>query len=273
MLLDLTPEQRGGLVRGAIVPSPGRKLVVCDFSGIEARVLAWLADDHEQLALFRAGGDPYVRIAAEAIFFCDPSEVTKPMRDIGKVAELALGYGMGWKKFEERAGADVLAAAGTSARAVVDQWRNLRQPVVELWARLESDWITSDGYFADYDDGTKRMRLPSGRELVYREADVHGWKTYVGRRGVERVYGGLLVENLVQTASRCLLARALVEAEDAGLNPVATIHDEVICDVRTSEAEDGLKLLSLIMSEAVAPGWAKGCPISSKGYVAERYRK
>lgn len=270
--LALTPAQRGGLVRGCIAAPPGKRLVVSDFSGIEARVLAWLADDEGALDTFRRGLDPYKRIASEAIFFVPYDQVTKEQRGVGKVAELALGYGMGWRKFEEAAGgADKLAAAGVSAWQVVQQWREARQPVVELWHRLEAEWKSATGYFADYDDGTRRMTLPSGRQLVYRDAS---WEGYIGRGGfLNRVYGGLLTENLVQATARELLAAAMVAAANAGLTIVLTVHDEIVCEEIELDAPAALATLEHCMSSAGAPAWAKGCPITCEGYIAERYRK
>jgi DNA polymerase len=251
--------------------APGKRLVVCDFSGIEARVLAWLAGDDAQVQLFRDGGDPYKRVAAEAIFFCPLDEVTKDQRQIGKVAELALGYQMGWRKFEANVGRDVLEAAGTSAYQIVQNWRELRAPVVDLWYELERQWRLSYGYFEDFEDGTRRMILPSGRPIVYRDATSEG---YIGRGGrLVRGYGGLWTENLVQSVSRELLAAALVKAEDAGLTPVLTVHDEIVCEEDGADAEQALHTLEQIMSEAAAPAWAEGCPIGCEGYIAERYRK
>jgi DNA polymerase len=271
VLLDLSPQQRGGLVRGALVAPPGKKLVVVDFSGIEARVLAWFAGDEPALQLFRDGGDPYKRVAAEAIFFVPIEEVTKDQRQIGKVAELALGYGMGWRKFEQNVGREKLEAAGVSAAGVVQQWRELRRPVVDLWGQLEQDWKLGCGFFEDYEDGTRRMILPSGRPIVYRDASYEG---YIGRGGrLVRVYGGLLVENLVQATSRDLLAAAMVKAEAAGLTIVMHVHDEIVCEEDSDKADVALETLRVIMSEAEAPAWARGCPIGSEGYVAERYRK
>lgn len=269
-LASLSTEERGGLVRGCLTASPGNMLVVCDFAGIEARVLAWLADDESQLKLFRAGADPYKAIAS-VIFSCAIDGVSKDQRGIGKVAELALGYGMGSRKFEATAGRDKLLAAGVSAKKVVDLWRQRRDPVVQFWGELQYAWARQDGPYYPYSDDALRLQLPSGRELVYRDADVD---SYVGRGNQRiRVYGGLLVENMVQAASRDLLAAALVQAEVAGLNPVMHVHDEIVCDVPAAQADAALEQLCAIMSEAEAPEWAAGCPISSEGYVAFRYKK
>lgn len=260
---------RGGLVRGVLCAPPGKRLVVCDFAGIEARVLAWLAGDADAVALFEAGGDPYKRIAS-VIFGCDVAAVTKDQRAVGKVAELALGYGMGARKFEENAGREKLQALGIDARQVVQQWRQLRSPVVDLWAELERQWVVSDGYFHDMSDGTKRLTLPSGRELVYRDATHEG---YIGRGGwLVRVYGGLLAENLVQATARELLAAAMVDV--AACWPIVMhVHDEIVCEAPAALADAALEYVSGVMSSEGAPAWADGCPISSEGYVAERYRK
>lgn len=250
-------------------------LVVCDFAGIEARVLAWLARDEQAIEVFRTydagtGPDPY-RVMAGVIFGITPNDITKDQRQIGKIAELGLGYGMGVTKFEALAGRDKLTEAGVSARKVVAAYRRRRAPVVQYWSALQNSWLHATHPFAEYDDGTLRLQLPSGREIVYRDADR---ESYIGRGNRRtRVYGGLLAENIVQATSRDLLADALVRAEDAGLNPVLHCHDEIVCDVPASEADAALRALEEIMHERTAPAWAEGCPISCEGFVSERYRK
>ena len=271
-LVPLTAKQRGGLLRGALCAAPGMRLVVCDFSGIEARVLAWLAEDHAAIDVFRRKIDPYKRIASEAIFFVPVEEITKQQRAVGKVAELALGYQMGWRKFEANAGKAMLESQGVTAQQVVDQWRNLRQPVVDFWERMRRGWVSeSDMFHRREDDGSLRLTLPSGRELVYRDATREGYRRKEGL--VTRVYGGLLTENLVQAASRCLLAHSMVLAHDAGLRIVTTVHDEIVCEEPERDADEALEVLEYCMSEEAMPDWAEGCPITCEGYTAERYRK
>ena len=261
---------RGGPVRGVLTASPGNMLAVCDFAGIEARVLAWLSGDDAQLQLFRDGADPY-RAIAGVIFGTSPADITRDQRTIGKIAELALGYGMGVRKFEAHAGRDTLRSAGVNAHKVVTLWRARRDAVVRFWAFLRSAWLHQTAPYEPYSDGTLRLRLPSGRWLVYRDAR---YDSYIGRNNSRvRVYGGLLAENYVQAAARDLLAAALVAAEDEGLNPVMHVHDEIVCDVPEHRSNSVLARLLDIMSDAEAPDWAAGCPISSEGYVAFRYRK
>lgn len=303
----LTAAAINTLTRACVTAPPGMALVVCDFSQVEARALAWAAGDFEALkvfALFDSGdkvnGDPY-RAMAGRIYGKAPEDIPKDSteRKIGKVAELACGYGQGaggaahpstgkpygFHGFSAANGADWQALAPLTPKAVVDAWRELHAPICAYWRELERACMSAAGGTdcaagpVEYLNcgGITVCRLPSGRALVYRgmvlSNDERGRPglAYVGRKGRERTYGGKLAENAIQAHCRDLMAVALVKAEAEGLRPVLTIHDEIICEVPEAEATDALALLHTIMCEV--PGWASGMPIAAAGHTCERYHK
>ena len=188
---EATPAEIGLLLRGVIAASPGKTLAVCDFSGVEARALAWAAGDHKALDVFVSGRDPY-KVAAATIFGVPYESVTDAMRRVGKTAELACGYGQGGKKFADtsaKMGAD-LAAVGVDPFAVVASWRKLHAPSVRLWHNVEAafrraiegrDSAEACFEFRRASKGDDvAVFLPSGRPIVYCNARFDG----TTRRGI-----------------------------------------------------------------------------------------
>jgi DNA polymerase len=306
---DLTKHQVSGLLRSVLTASPGRELVVLDYSGIEARGLAWAAGDEDALDVFRhldagTGPDPYC-VMASRLFGRTITKADKDERGLGKIAELMLGYGAGADKFREsceKGGAD-LDTLGLSSEDVVTAYRTEVHPAIaQLWhasakaflaaaqgrrARA-GKWVYEPHPAADGKGGVDVWCvLPSGRPIVYSNVRVKrvqrrakngrsftAWDmTYQGRSPwPDRVYGGLLVENAVQAFCRDLLADALVRFEEAGLDPVGHVHDEGICEVDLGLGAEGLAAMREIMGEG-APRWARGLPIRLDGFHSVRYRK
>jgi len=278
------------LLRACFTASPGNELVVCDFSGVEARALAWCANDTAALEVFASGVSPY-KVMGATIFGCSPDEISKGEErySIGKIAELACGYGMGPPKFEwtaNKAGSD-LGAIGVDAAEVVYAWRDLHAPIVRFWRALEytfRDAVRGEAGSLDCfklvpsNDGRDvAIFLPSGRPIVYSNtrlgSDEQGRPrlAFTGTKGPEHTYGGKLTENAIQALCRDLMADALVRAEDAGLCPVLHVHDEIVCDVPASAAAEAYEYLHAIMTDL--PAWAEGFPIGAAGHTGMRYRK
>lgn len=278
------------LLRATLVAKPGRTFAVCDFTGVEARALAWCAGDHEALNIIASGTDPY-RVAAASIFGVGYDDIPKgdERRQVGKVSELACGYGGGPRalsKMAQNLGVD-LRALGVNAQAVVDAWRDQHAPIVWFWREVEDAFREAlDGNegaadrfsFTPSDDGHDvAMFLPSGRPIVYNGVHTADGKysrpelAFSGRFGEEHTYGGKLVENAIQGLCRDLMADALVRAEAAGLDPVLHVHDEIVAEVPANAGAEGLEYLHAIMTEL--PAWAEGFPIGAAGHVGRRYRK
>jgi DNA polymerase len=276
------------LLRACIHAKPGHTLLVEDFSGVEARALAWAAGDAAGLAVHAEGKrDPY-KVAAQSIFGVRYEDVTKDQRQAGKVAELACGYGGGAgaiARFAATLGVN-LAASGVDEQTIVDGWRNAHKPIVRFWYDCERalanaiegkrgrvscfDFVPSDG-------SAVAVLMPNGRPLVYNNPKVSRGErgrpelSYLGHHSREKLYGGKIVENLIQSMCRELLAEALVQAEDCGLAPVLHVHDEIVCEVPASDADDGAEALHHIMT--TVPEWAEGFPLGAAGHVGRRYRK
>lgn len=266
-----------------------------------ARFAVYDSGDHDN-------GDPYAAMAAK-IFGGKPGDYVKgsageyPGRHIGKQAELGCGYGMGAPKFHRKViddGGDwapIIEAMGVAvepeeaAEMVVAAWRELHYPITCFWKELQAAAVhattrqesASAGPFTFHNvDGLVLCELPSGRSLVYRgmrcdfeESQFGGVRpslSYLGRKGRERTYGGKLTENVIQAMCRDLMAQALITAEEYGLNPSHTIHDEILNDVPEDQAEDAHALMGEIM--CVVPVWAEGMPIAAEGLpLAFRYGK
>jgi len=180
------------LLRATICAAPGKTLAVCDYSGVEARALAWASGDLKALEVIASGKDAY-KIEAANIYGCSYDDVDKAMRGIGKVAVLACGYGMGHAKMYANNSA-ALDAAGIDPKEVVDAWRKLHAPSVRFWRDCEDAFALAIGGHASrvscFDfcpsaDGLDvAIYLPAGRPIVYREARFDADKPRYGKQGI-----------------------------------------------------------------------------------------
>ena len=299
-LIDSMPENFKGMdvqpldaltscLRGMIVASPGNRLICADFSSIEARVLAWMADHGRVVMSFVEGKDIYRTTAAE-MYSTPYSEITDEQRFLGKVATLALGYQGGERAFTKMAQAYGAFIDQELALRIRDYWREANKPIVNLWAEFErsakrSLWTdglekTKVGPFKVH-KSELLFRLPSDRVLVWQnprlEINEKGWEQlrFDGtdprtRKWTTRdTYGGDLVQSVTQAIARDLLAEAVLRLEEAGYPVVMHIHDEIIADV--PKGFGSLKEFIKIMCEL--PTWAKGLPMQADGFETQRYRK
>lgn len=276
------------LLRACVNAKPGHTLIVEDFSGVEARALSWAAGDKAALAVHTGKLDPY-KVAATSIFSCSYDAVTKDQRQAGKVAELACGYGGGAgaiERFAETLGVN-LAAAGVDAQTIVDAWRTAHRPTVNFWYACERALAAAiEGRrgqvscfdFVPADDGSAvAVLMPNGRPLVYNEVRLSRGDrgkpeiSYLGHHMREKLYGGKIVENLIQSMTREFLAGAMVAADDSGLCPVLHVHDELVCEVPSSDEAEAAEVLHDIMT--TVPDWAPGFPLGAAGHTGKKYRK
>lgn len=280
------------LIRTAIIPKPGHKFVVADFSAIEARVLAWLANESWVLDAFCQGKDIYCATASK--MFGVPVEkhgANSELRQKGKVATLACGYGGGVAALKSMGG-DKLGLSDQELQKIVDDWREASPHIVRFWKMLEVAASQCIRQGRPYNVGIKvrfykqkghlLLRLPSGRILVYLNARIgenrfgkesivyDGIAQTTGTLEELETYGGKLAENLTQAVARDCLAEAMLALEDAGYPIVAHIHDEVICDVPDT-AEYSLEEVVEIMTRNVP--WNDGLPLSAAGFESHYYMK
>jgi DNA polymerase bacteriophage-type len=285
------------MLRSMLTAAPGHKLVAADFSAIEARVLAWLAGERDLLNTFASDGDVY-KVMASKIYRKPVESIEKPERQMGKMAILGLGYGMGAVKFVDacKTMADITITREDSKK-VVDLYRGSNVAIVELWRELEAAALK-----ACMEPGTRQvaarglirfmkkegylwMRLPSGRLLCYSDPAVVERETPWGTlQNAVRVYGtnsvtrkwqpydlysGLITENAVQAIARDVLVEAMLRAESRGYPVVLSVHDEVVCEL--PESEGSAHELEEIMREI--PEWAEGLPLNAEGWEGFRFRK
>lgn len=286
-------------VRGVIVAPQGKKLVVADLSNIEGRVLAWLAGEEWKTKAFSEydagrGHDLYVLAYARS-FNLSPEEVLADykagglMRQIGKVQELALGYQGGEGAFNQMAKVYGVNLPSPRVVEIVRAWRGAHRNTVSLWYDTEAAvrramhcpdaFTVARGLIRITKEGKWLLvRLPSGRDLCYLNMRFgeEGALTYDGvdqftrRWGSIETYGGKLVENIVQSVARDVMARGILAAEKAGYSVVIHVHDEIVTEV-DDDARFSPEGLAECMSSGIS--WSLGLPLAAKGFEALRYRK
>jgi len=289
LLFGETPSVLSELVRTAFVPEANHRFIVADFSAIEARVLSWLAGEKWRLDVFASHGRIYE--AAAAMMFHVPVEsITRDseLRQKGKIAELACGYGGGVGALKAM-GALELGVAEHELQGLIDHWRAANPHIVNFWWAVDKAAIQAvkqatktrmRGITFAYQDGLLLVTLPSGRNLAYVKPRLRVNKfggdglTYEGTGAAKKwerleTYGPKIVENIVQAISRDILAEAMLRLDQAGYNIVAHVHDEVICEV--PEGFGSVAEVCRLMSEPIP--WAQGLPLRADGYECAFYRK
>lgn len=274
------------LIRTAFVPKPGHRFIVADFSAIEARVIAWLAGEQWRMDVFNTHGKIY-EASAERMFHLPPGSVKKgdPMRQKGKIAELALGYGGSIGALKSM-GALNEGLTEPELKPLVNSWRAANKAITKFWwdtdaaakttIRTQAPSSLPFGIRFRKQGPLLRLRLPSGRELSYvKPAVIDEQITYEGTMqtsgawGRIESYGPKLVENIVQAVARDCLAVAITRLEKNGFPVVFHVHDEAICEV--PEGVSSAKEVGDIMSEPIE--WAKGLPLKADAYECDYYRK
>ena len=274
MGLGADPHTLKALVRSMFVGP----LTVVDYASIEARVVAWMANEEWALEAFRSGRDIYTETAARM------STASTPLtRFQGKVAVLALGY---------NGGVNSLRAMGAEGdndtlQRMVNVWRRANPRIVKLWETMQ-DAVDSGGRVGPHLKITRRgdtmkMHLPSGRAIHYhgvkweryvviddktgKKILKEGWRYNDPKRGGARIgtYGGRLVENATQAIARDVLAEALVKLEEAGYPVVGHVHDEILVE------GEHLEEVEKIMTQP--PSWGRDLPLDAEGFTCSRYRK
>ena len=286
LLYDNVPDILSQLIRTAFVPKENMKFYVADFSSIEARVIAWLAGESWREELFKKGGDIYCMSASQ--MFGVPvvkHGINGDLRQKGKIAELACGYG-GSVGALTAMGALDMGLKEDELKPLVLSWREANQNIVALWWAVDKaikDAIVMKGITKTHGiefecrSGLLRITLPSGRKLTYVKPKIEINKfggesvTYEGvgvAKKWERIesYGPKFVENIVQAIARDLLVCALSNLSD--FNIVAHVHDEIIIEATKDQK---LEEICSIMSKV--PHWGKGLILNADGYTCDFYMK
>ena len=286
LLYDSVPDVLSELIRTAFVPYEGGKFIVADFSAIEARVIAWMANEKWRLEVFKNGGDIYCASASQ--MFGVPVEkhgINGHLRQKGKIAELALGYG-GSVGALKAMGALEMGIPEEELKPLVDAWRDANPNITELWWDVDRavkeavDCRTTSethGIRFVYESGFLFICLPSGRRLAYVKPRIGENKfggesvTYEGVGGTKKwerleSYGPKFVENIVQALSRDILCYAMKTLRCC--NIVAHVHDEIII-----EAAPDVSLEAICEQMGRTPPWAKGLILRADGYETQFYKK
>ena len=286
LLYEDVPDTLSQLIRTAFVPQDGRKFIVADFSAIEARVIAWLAGEKWRLKVFEDGGDIYCASASQ--MFRVPVEkhgLNGHLRQKGKIAELALGYG-GSVGALKSMGALEMGLAEEELQPLVDMWRSSNPHIIELWWDVDRAvkecikkriFTETHGIRFVYQSGMMFITLPSGRRLAYVRPGIGENRfggesvTYMGVGGTKKwerleTFGGKLVENIVQAVSRDILCYAMRTLSCCSI--VAHVHDEIII-----EADRRMSLAAVCEQMGRTPPWAKGLLLRADGYECDFYQK
>ena len=289
LLFDNVPNVLSELIRTAFIPKPDHRFIVADFSAIEARVIAWLAGEKWRMDVFATHGKIY-EASASQMFKVPIEEITKtsPLRQKGKISELALGYG-GSVGALTAMGALDMGVAEEELKGLVIAWRQANPNITKLWWDIDKGAIkavkdkisvTIGRIKISYESAILFITLPSGRKLSYIKPRIEPNKfgrdavTYEGigaTKKWERIetYGPKLVENIIQAIARDLLAEAMLRVANKGYDVVMHCHDEII--VETPIESGSVEEICDIM--AVTPLWVDGLPLRADGYECEWYQK
>lgn len=286
LLYEDVPDTLSQLIRTAFIPRNGTQFLVADFSAIEARVIAWFADEEWRQKVFAKGGDIYCASASQ--MFKVPVEkhgINGHLRQKGKIAELALGYG-GSVGALKAMGAIEMGLTEDELPALVDAWRQSNPHIVEFWWAVDravmeavkyKHTTTEYGLTFSCRSGMLFITLPSGRNLAYVKPKIGTNKfggsciTYEGvgsTKKWERLdsYGPKFVENIVQATARDILCYAMKTLQHCSI--VMHIHDELVI-----EADPRMSLDAVCEQMGRTPPWAKGLLLRADGYATPFYKK
>ena len=287
-LYDSVEDVLSQLIRTAFIPKEGCEFIVADFSAIEARVLSWLSKEKWRMEVFEKGGDIYCESASKMFKVkVEKNGENSHLRDKGKIAELALGYG---------GSVGALKAMGATSflkeeelQSLVNAWRNANPHITYLWYEVDKiikkviiNKVPMKLYNLEfiYENNMLFILLPSKRKLCYRNPKIATNKfnkssiVYEGVNSNKKwaqieSYGAKFVENIVQAIARDLLYEAIKNLHNKNFRVVLHVHDEVVVEVEKnkSSVEEICNLMT------ISPPWAKDLSLKAEGYKCEFYRK
>lgn len=274
-------------MRGFIKAPQGNKFLIADYSSIEARVLAWLAEETFLLEAYIEGEDVYKKMAA-SIYGCTIEEVDTHKRFFGKQVILGAGYSMGPKRFRDRCKDFGVIIPASEATRIIDLYRESVPKIAHYWKRVDlaaikavstGQAIKAGKCVFRIEKDFLKIDLPSGRSLSFYEPRIiqSDWGTpkveftgfFNGKAVAEGLYGGLITQNICQAVARDLLCNGMLVSEDNGYPVVLHCHDESV-----SIVENGIGSIGDYMDQLCRlPDWAEGLPLAAEGEEAPRYKK
>ncbi len=293
MFYDDPADVMSQCIRTAIIPETGHTFLVADFSAIEARVIAWMAGETWRLDVFSSHGKIY-EASASQMFGVPIEEIHKghPLRQKGKISELALGY-QGGPGALRQMGALKMGLHEEDLPGLVDRWRQTNPKIVQFWydteeavqncIRSQKPQRITDRVGCRWHKSILFIRLPNGRELAFPKAQLRAHQKFEGRTEityqeitntgwiVKGTYGGKLVENIVQATARDCLAAKMLELDQLGYKIVMHVHDEVVIEADARTADTQLANVLDVMSRPL--DWAPGLPLNADGFTCSYYQK
>jgi DNA polymerase len=279
--LNMQNLPRGGELRKCIVAPEGQLLYVADLSNIEARMLAWLAGEHELLQQFADGDDIYSNFASK-IYERPINKHDDPVeRFVGKTAILGLGYGMGANKFRETLAAGAMGPPVhftlEEARRIVNTYRSTYSGIKTLWTKLEDllkQTLHRDNFGNVYGPltvGDRKLILPNGMALSYYRLQ-YGSQGFIyeSRGKKEYTYGGRITENVIQALARIIITDSMLRLNKQ-YDVALTVHDEII--IASKNITPGYIMDSIIADMCIPPSWAPTLPLAAEGGYAKEYSK
>lgn len=293
LLYDSLSDVFSQLIRTTLIAGENKTFVVCDYSAIEARVIAWLAGEEWAIETFRGSGKIYEATASQ--MYNVPIESVKKgseLRKHGKIATLACGYGGGVGALARMDKAGDIPEE--KRQPIIDAWRKANPNIVKFWYDTENAMkkaISHPGVLVQMQRGLAYQligdvlfaTLPSGRKIAYQNAKLrkdgqYTRITYMGQNQTTQkweeieTYGGRAVENLVQATARDCLGTAMLRLGKAGYQIRAHVHDEVIIETNKDSAENDMATVQELMALKDVE-WANGLPLRADGYTTEFYKK
>ena len=285
--MNLQNLKRGGELRRSILAPKGYSIVVADSAQIEARVLAWLAGQLDIVNAFANKQDVY-KMMASAIYDTPVEDITSEQRFIGKICVLGLGYGMGHYKLQQTLKQGVMGPpieiSIEESQRIVSIYRSKNAAIKRLWKQMDGVIAAmiagSSGTLGPLTYGKGYIQLPNGMFLQY--YGLHGdaearydelvitEASYLTRRGRNKIYGGLLTENVIQALSRVIISEQMLEVAKK-YRIVTMTHDEIVAICPTPQAQQCLDDMIAIM--ATTPDWAPGLPLDAEGGYDTSYSK
>lgn len=277
---------RGSEIRKSLIAPEGRLVYVADLSNIEARMLAWLAEEQDLLQAFARNDDVYSQFASQVYGRTinkhdDPTE-----RFVGKTAILGLGYGMGANKFQTTLQSGAMGPpmefTSEEAHEVVSTYRTTYPGIPEFWSRATNMllWTTDKQKhglrYRVFTIDDHAIALPNGMRLAYKDLRVMANQfRYTFRGKPEFTWGGKITENIVQALSRIVITDGLMRIhtylEDLGGSVVLTVHDEIVCIAPETNANTVMDKIIELM--CIPPDWAPDLPLAAEGGYDKAYSK
>ena len=271
----------GKKLKRSILAPEGYSLIDADSAQIEARVLAWLAEQDDLTAAFDAGEDVYVKMASR-IYGCDEAGVTKDQRFVGKTTILGAGYGMGAVKFQAQLKNFGFEVELDEARRIINIYRESNWKINHLWRNCQNmvrAMVNGDSVqvgkagVLEVLGPERAVRLPSGLLLRYNDLSAEQTEngleySYKTRRGRTRIYGGKVTENLCQAVARCIIGEQMLQISKR-YRVVLTVHDSIVACVRDDEVDQAQAYIEDCMRQV--PAWAAGLPIDCESGTAKSY--